>query len=139
MSREIKFRAWDEQNKIMHSDFQFISSGDEGNDWIIFISDKYPLENNDTNPFRNPSPYFSQQLKKMQYTELKAKGVEIYEGDICINEVYWEEPREIGFNCLGTLCSKVKGDENSFHMSILKHIEVIGNIHENPELLEAKS
>ncbi len=29
--REIKFRAWDEKNKIMHYDFQFIKSGEEDN------------------------------------------------------------------------------------------------------------
>ncbi|TET91027.1 MAG: hypothetical protein E3J96_00210 [Sulfurovum sp.] len=76
----------------------------------------------------------------LQNTFLEDKNdVEIFESDICINKVYWEEPREIGFNYLGTVCSKVKGDENSFHMSILKNIEVIGNIYENPELLEAKS
>lgn len=33
--KEIKFRAWDEQNKVMHNDFQFIKSGDSGNDWIF--------------------------------------------------------------------------------------------------------
>lgn len=43
--REIKFRAFDEGNKIMHYDFQFIKSGDEGNDWIIFTSDKNKLSN----------------------------------------------------------------------------------------------
>jgi len=64
--REIKFRVWDEGNKVMHQNFQFIKSGDEGNDWIIFISDKFTLENHTTNPFMNPSPYFSQQLKIMQ-------------------------------------------------------------------------
>lgn len=34
--REIKFRAWDEQNKIMHYNFNFIRSGVEGNDRIMF-------------------------------------------------------------------------------------------------------
>lgn len=37
MEREIKFRAWDENNEVMHNDFQFIKSGNDGNDWILFI------------------------------------------------------------------------------------------------------
>ena len=42
--REIKFRAWDERKKVMHFDFQFFTSGEEGNDWICFSSDKEPRD-----------------------------------------------------------------------------------------------
>ena len=81
--REIKFRAWDEQNKIMHYDFQFIKSGDEGNDYITFVSDKQPV---DSEYFNNP--YFSQQFKIMQYVGFNdKKGISIYEGDILIRYI----------------------------------------------------
>ena len=57
--REIKFRAWNEQYKIMHYDFEFISSGQGYNDWIIFKSDKQQLK--DKVVFDNP--YFFKQFK----------------------------------------------------------------------------
>ena len=44
--RIYKFRAWDEQKKIMHNTFQFISSGDEGNDWIVFVSEHNKFSDN---------------------------------------------------------------------------------------------
>ena len=68
--REIKFRAWDEQNKVMHNEVEFIRSGIDGNDWILFKSDKQKLE--DGNVLNNP--YFQQQIKLMQYTGLKDKN-----------------------------------------------------------------
>ena len=134
--REIKFRAWDKQNKIMHNDFQFIKSGDEGNDWIVFISSKYPLTNHKTNPFMNPCPYFSRQFEIMQYTGLKDKnGTKVYEGDIVLiydnanttnkepHLIEWDER-----NCCWNIGIDTDYGEVSFR--------VIGNIHKNPELLE---
>ena len=129
--REIKFRAWDEKNKIMHNNFQFIRSGTSGSDWIIFISDKFSLTEHKTNPFKNPNPYFAQQLKIMQFIGLLDKqGKEIYEGDILqrgttISDVVWED---CGF----------KLRKGNSVCDVNKPIEIIGNIYENPELLEVK-
>lgn len=76
-----------------------------------------------------------------QYTGLKDKnGKEIYEGDIVEwagikMEIFWGE--DIGFG-YGFCWRNVKG-ENEYHESMTGFIdeyEVIGNIYDNPELLE---
>ena len=134
MSRVIKFRAFDEQNLVMHNDFRFIKSGEDGNDWIVFTSDKQLLTDT-PHPFDNP--YFQQQLKVMQFTGLKdINGVEIYEGDICIwyinnlerlGEVYYHDQ---SFEMRSPSLGYIGWDANR------GEIEVIGNIYQNPELLK---
>jgi len=80
----------------------------------------------------------------MQYTGLKdSKGVEIYEGDILSihpspelnGSVVWN-------NNTAAFCTEhitPNGEEShSDHLYGAEYCEVIGNIHENPELLGAK-
>jgi uncharacterized phage protein (TIGR01671 family) len=120
----IKFRAWDEQNKTMHYDFQFIKSGNEGNDWIIFVSDKQPLTSN-----WKENPFFSQQLKITQFTGLLDKnGKEIYEGDI-IKE-FW-----VGRNDVFEVKKwyKILWYNSTYAGNTW---EIVGNIYENPDLIK---
>jgi len=125
--REIKFRAWDEQHKEMHYNFEWISSGISGNDWIVFRSNRQKLSN-ESPPFENP--YFRQQFKIMQYTGLKDKsGREIYEGDIM--------GRFVVKYIINNAQFKLMAKDAEFDLDYgHDHFEVIGNIYENPGLLD---
>jgi uncharacterized phage protein (TIGR01671 family) len=142
MKREIKFRAWDESKEIMHFDFQFIKSGDNNNDWIVFISDKQTLQV-ELHPLKNP--YFQQQFKIMQFTGLKdSEENDIYEGDIIQTVGYTGvvkyEPQAAQYHI------NWKVNDSSRYMTFnvtfsdgeiyqCNYMKVIGNIYENPELL----
>ena len=120
MSREIKFRFYHPETGLMYEDTGITSLG----------------VNNAINK-ANDSAYIV-----MQFTGLCDKnGKEIYEGDIvnCVDtnptilEVKFIEG---GFCC--TSSNILPFDINSFYPSIGCRIEVIGNIYENPELLEVQ-
>jgi uncharacterized phage protein (TIGR01671 family) len=119
MSREIKFRAWDKCRETMPSNAK----------WVEFriingtlSAVNYDYEGNE------------QQLPIMQFTGLKDKnGVDIYEGDILENTNPIWKTEIISF---AMSWGESNGCWDGF--SPKEDFEIIGNIHANPELLEAK-
>ena len=119
--REIKFRAWDMVTVKMVV-------------WEDLLN-KHDL---------NEIFKYEYDLELMQYTGLKDKnGVEIYEGDILRNvdnpfvdklpfEVKWNEYYGAWF------WRSLLGEAGTDHLyqHIAKDCEVIGNIHDNPEMME---
>lgn len=129
--REIKFRAWNEKNKEMIYNINLLFSN--------HLNDCF-------------EEYEECGLKIMQYTGLKDKnGKEIYEGDIIrthfsFSHEVTQEPFIIQWNKDKAMFEGVKQNPEqdeylrsfSFFPEQRFIYEVIGNIHENPELLEVQ-
>lgn len=125
--REIKFRAWNECEKIMEYDIQEEYDGDLSC-FGCYLNNEF--------------------WEVMQYTGLKDKnGVEIYDGDILRVRHFtpqskdgvalWCENVEVKY--LESLAQFVTLDSSQKDNYIINELsEVIGNIYENPELLEGK-
>lgn len=123
MNREIKFRCWDTENKQM-LDVQELDWQDSYDGQPMIRTTMY-------------NDYFdTEDVILMQYTGLKDKnGKEIYEGDIVKSYYYIDTPdgeqerynkKVIKYN--DVLCE--------YNIDAFENIEVIGNIYENPELVE---
>ncbi|MFR2837861.1 MAG: YopX family protein [Zhenhengia sp.] len=130
MSREIKFRAWHKVEKCMFEVFGFD------------VNHVYPFTTSGI-----VIPPTIDDVEMMQYTGLKDKnGKEIYEGDIVKynynNQVYQDVYAKVEYSIAGF---RLNADYISRHLS--RHIriantdyyEVVGNIYENPELLEVQN
>jgi uncharacterized phage protein (TIGR01671 family) len=116
--RELKFRAWSMigDNPSMIT----ITTG--------LISDLNTIEN---------------QWYVMQFTGLQDKnGVDIYEGDVVSQKLncLWDEGRhnlEVRFNHDQFQTGNVKSYSSLYSAVQSFDAEIIGNIHQNPELLES--
>ena len=137
--REIKFRAWDKQNKQM---LLWVGSYDVG--LFGIFADNHILINHiidcEDHQELDQSPFHIDNYELMQYTGLKDKnGKKIYEGDIikwCVwdHKVEWEKhSASYGAYALSDIIDiySMKLDPHNW-----MDAEVIGNIYENPELLK---
>lgn len=111
MKREIKFRAWNSEN-------MFYSHNNSKNEAVIQLS------------------WFFDRLRDgellMQFTGLKDKnGVDIYEGDVMGWECYEGTKHQVRWVVEYNLNQGFKTWSSTKNDEI-----VLGNIHENPELLK---
>lgn len=141
MTREIKFRAWDKTNNSMH----MVACYEFGMNRII-IGDK-PSNDGTFDFFRDvivPSSFSKKDIRRvgkdvvlMQYTGIRdKKGKLIYDVDIVksktnlLSKVIWKKDGWTVKNCFIAY-----QDEPVRAFSENEEWEIIGNIYENPELL----
>ncbi|KHO63375.1 phage uncharacterized protein TIGR01671 [Thermoanaerobacter sp. YS13] len=125
--REIKFRAWHKERKEMYYQDKPIQAD------FIFMGNTLAV---DCKQIKEFIPY--EKVVLMQYTGLKDKNnKEIYEGDIVryfdgmTGGIYFDE-EFAAFRIEWLKCDKYSNIEEI----IAKNCEVVGNIFQNPELLE---
>ena len=143
MNRDVKFRVWDNDynemlqvKAIVFDPKCLIPDGERMEPYILD-------EHNDI--------HYLSDIELLEYTSCKdGNGVEIYEGDIVkvidkmpvekyygkeyICKIVYDKDRFIIENYYGSGTNRI-AEEKFFNY---KSIEVIGNIYENPKLLEVK-
>lgn len=136
--RPIKFRAWVEGFNVDQTGmFQPTFVGLHGDGTVERIwTDKYKFKD------------YEEKITLMQFTGLHDKnGTEIYEGDVCFGRVRSTTSKPEAWQVIyqadkGAFCYKAKNgivNPLTHAFSISRELEVIGNIHENSELLNKET
>ena len=128
--KEIKFRAWDDVEDLMYY------TGEE-TDIIFYFDDNGIVAEKILGDYETEKlPY----LKYMPFTGLyDRKGTPIYEGDIAksgkrLFVARWN-------NDIASFVWEPLDGKSSypcFNVGTVKNVEIVGNIYENPELLEGE-
>ncbi len=123
-----KFRAWDKDSKVMRSWKDLILTKDDGDDfWLIGYKENSCITS------------FDHEQILMQSTGLKDKNsVEIFEGDVLTSNVQpckMVNPIKDGYGVVRFENGMFKLGAISL-VTFISKMEVIGNIYENPSLLE---
>ncbi len=130
--REHKFRAWDRQKeKMIYNKYEFDAR------FIGYMSFTID-DNNKLDNFIGFGEYTNRFFQMMEYTGSKDR----YGKETCEGDIVWSEGHQLHFtveyqlSMAGfMLCSKglkMGVGQNAYVM------EIIGNIHENPELLNSE-
>jgi len=139
--REIKFRAWDKKIKEFAPDFD---------NWIDFKGKYWACPSKSYDTPNVEIEEYDDDVILMQYTGLKDKnGQEIYEGDIVDGGYVVEYFENLGWDGGGSCHpgfylrrekSKTRYTyELDYHLGFDDDTEIIGNIHENPDLLKEEN
>lgn len=124
--REIKFRAWDKERKVMLPPVDVWSFGIDSVEKKCWSDSHQRLY------------WINDDVTLMQYTGLKDKnGKEIYEGDI-VRSVHPDNETDTTTDTKIMTVTDIRGDYQCLSSEIPftwdNRLEVIGNVYQNPEL-----